>query len=150
MATQGENQRLLIFSCGGHRFGLPIEEVDRVIQSVCVTKVPLDHPWVLGVINVRGAFLPVVSLRRRFELEEKEIALEDRMILTTALGKPMALLVDDVEGIKSLEGSDFLDEGESCFASVGEKVTLIQSIQGLLGGLDVDAVSHKAGQGEDE
>ncbi len=57
-------QHVLVVSVHTQHYALPLEVVDRVTWAVAITAVP-DYPdEVLGVVNVQGNVLPVISLRR--------------------------------------------------------------------------------------
>lgn len=57
-------QSLLTVQVGDERFALPASDVAEVIRPPAVTRVPLGPPSLLGVANLRGAVMPVVSLHR--------------------------------------------------------------------------------------
>ncbi|HEY8615913.1 chemotaxis protein CheW [Phenylobacterium sp.] len=60
-------QRFLIFGLGEERYGFPIEAVQEVVTlPETVTRLPRAPAFVAGVMNLRGAPLPVVDQRRRF------------------------------------------------------------------------------------
>ncbi len=56
----------LSFVVGGNDFGVPILKVKEILQFEGVTRVPGTPPSIRGVINVRGAVVPVVDLGVKF------------------------------------------------------------------------------------
>ncbi|MCC6465407.1 MAG: chemotaxis protein CheW [Planctomycetes bacterium] len=83
------------FSIGGEEFVLDIACVEQIIRAVPVTRVPRMPEHVLGVINVRGKVVPVISGASRIGLEGDEKP--RRVILCSREGRRAGLLVDNVK-----------------------------------------------------
>lgn len=69
-AAPAEDMQLVVFRLGAEEFGVPImcvQEIVRVPEQL--TRVPRTPAFVEGVINLRGAVLPVIDLRGRLGLE---------------------------------------------------------------------------------
>ncbi len=101
--TLFQNQ-LVIFTLGDQRYGVPLPAVDRIVRIVDVTPLPQAPDIVLGVVNVQGRIIPVINVRRRFCLPERESLLTDQLIVAHTARRPLALVVDAVAGV--LEYSD--------------------------------------------
>lgn len=56
----------LTFSLGDEVFAMDIRTVREIIQHAAMTVVPLMPDFVRGVINLRGAVVPVIDLQSRF------------------------------------------------------------------------------------
>ena len=56
----------LTFSLGKEVFAMDIRTVREIIQHVAMTTIPLMPAFVRGVINLRGAVVPVIDLQARF------------------------------------------------------------------------------------
>ena len=91
--------QLLLYYLEDRQYALPIAVVERVVHSVEVTSLPNIPEGVFGVINVRGRVLPVISMRRRLNLPEREVDAEDRFIIAHTSRRPLALWVDGVVGV---------------------------------------------------
>jgi purine-binding chemotaxis protein CheW len=59
-------RQFLAFELGGETFAMDIRSVREVIQYGAITEVPLMPSFIRGVINLRGAVVPVVDLSVRF------------------------------------------------------------------------------------
>lgn len=94
----GTNQ-LVVFTLDDLRYGLPLSAVDRIVRAVEVTPLPKAPDIVLGVVNVQGRVIPVINVRRRFRLPERETALTDQMVIARTTRRPVALMVDAVTGV---------------------------------------------------
>ena len=65
-ATKDETLQYLTFSLGDEVFAMDIRSVREIIQYGSMTIVPLMPAFVRGVINLRGAVVPVIDLQSRF------------------------------------------------------------------------------------
>jgi purine-binding chemotaxis protein CheW len=64
-----------------------------------VTPLPKAPEIVLGVVNVHGRVIPVLSIRRRVGLIEGETSLSDHIIVADTASRSVALVVDAVIGV---------------------------------------------------
>ena len=55
---------------GEEQYGIDISYVDNIVKMQKITRVPKSQKYFNGVINLRGEIIPIMSLRRRFALEE--------------------------------------------------------------------------------
>jgi len=83
----------------GEQYGVPISQVQEIIRIGNITKVPNSLPYMEGVINLRGKVLPVLNLRKRLKLPEKDISQESRIVVVEAGTKVIGLLVDAVSQV---------------------------------------------------
>jgi purine-binding chemotaxis protein CheW len=88
---------VVILSIDERQFALPISVVDRVVRAVEVAPLVGSAPVVLGVVNVQGQVMPVVSLRMRCGGTERPIELTDQLVLAHTAQRSVAVLVDSVE-----------------------------------------------------
>lgn len=97
-ARDGSSQ-LLVFYLGEFRYALRLVVVERIFHAVEITPLPKAPEVVMGAVNVRGRIIPVVSIRKRFGLEERDLIPEDRLILAKTQRRPVGLVVDSVAGV---------------------------------------------------
>ena len=90
---------VVVFILGDQRYGLPLHAVERVVRMVDLTTLPRAPDIVLGVINVQGRVIPVVNLRRRFRLPERDISIADQLVIARTPRRPVALIVDAASGV---------------------------------------------------
>lgn len=69
--TVQQTAKYLTFQLAGEEYGLPVLAVQEIIQWTDVTRVPRLPAFIQGVVNLRGKVIPVLNLRRRFELPEQ-------------------------------------------------------------------------------
>jgi purine-binding chemotaxis protein CheW len=90
---------LVPFRLGDQCLALHLEAVERVIPAVEITSLPKAPEIVLGLINLGGKVIPVLNIRRRFRLIEREAALTDHFIIARTSRRNVALAVDSAEGV---------------------------------------------------
>jgi purine-binding chemotaxis protein CheW len=90
----------LVFRLGKEEFGLPIEVVDEVARvPEKFTRVPKTPKFLEGVMNLRGAVLPVVDQRRRFDMSKLEDGANRRLIVVKTESHRAGIIVDGVSDI---------------------------------------------------
>ena len=100
--------QFVIFSLDEQRYALPLASVERVVRVVEITPLPKGPEIVLGLINVQGRIMPVVNIRRRFGLPERELSLSDQLIIAHTSRRPVALVADSVSGLTTASASDMI------------------------------------------
>ena len=63
-ANLAGSQQFLTFSLSGEMFGVGILTVKEIIEYGSVTEIPMVPAFICGVINLRGAVVPVIDLHR--------------------------------------------------------------------------------------
>jgi purine-binding chemotaxis protein CheW len=94
-----ELSSLVVFRLDARRYALLLAVVERIVRAVEVTGLPNAPDIVLGVINVEGRVIPVLNLRRRFGLPEREISLSDQFLIARTTRRTVALVVDEAQGV---------------------------------------------------
>lgn len=92
-------RHLVVFSLDDQRYALPLGQVRRSIRVVAITPLPGAPEIVLGAVNLGGAVIPVIDIRRRFNHPPREVRLSDHLIVATAGSRSVALLVDEAKGV---------------------------------------------------
>ena len=112
-ATAGAAIRpLVVFSLDGQRYALALGSVQRVIRAVAITPLPSAPAIVLGVIDLGGAVVPVVDIRRRFGHAPRGPRLSDHLVVATTGRRDVALLVDETNGVVDGSPERFVAAGE--------------------------------------
>ena len=111
MIESGSNMNhCVVFTLDERFYGLRLSAVVRVVRAVEITPLPQAPLIVIGVINLGGRIIPVVNIRRRFHLPERELELSDQFIVVMTRkgnahedgGRLLALAVDAVVGVRDL------------------------------------------------
>jgi purine-binding chemotaxis protein CheW len=109
-----ESLQLVTFLVGSEEYGIDINAITEVVRPLKITPLPKMPAFVEGVINLRGVIIPVVDLRRRFELPTvKDDVRKMRMIITrgalqTTSSSPglLGLVVDSVDEVVHVPEKD--------------------------------------------
>lgn len=91
-----EERQLVVFSLYQEEFGCEITQVKEIIKPPSITKLPHVSDYIKGVTNIRGEIIPVISLRKRFGLEEQEVTQDTRVIIVEINGSQVGFVVDAV------------------------------------------------------
>jgi purine-binding chemotaxis protein CheW len=105
---EGESTRqYLTFSLGGESFAIPIEHVREIIEFGGITTIPMMPPFLRGVINLRGAVVPVVDLQARFARGETTIGKRTCVVIVEVVvdehAHLLGALVDAVSEVLTLD-----------------------------------------------
>jgi purine-binding chemotaxis protein CheW len=92
--------QLACFRVGKEMYALDILRIREIIRPQKITAVPKAPPFIEGVINLRGAVIPVVDLRKRFDQELGTDIRKTRVIICALTGKIIGLTVDDVAEVR--------------------------------------------------
>lgn len=64
--------KFLTFLIGNETYGIQIKKAKEIIRMMETTPIPKTQQYIKGVINLRGKIIPIVDLRLKFGMEEKE------------------------------------------------------------------------------
>ena len=95
----------ITFSAGGQSFCLEITQIREIRRWTPVTKLPHTPDDVLGVMNLRGAVIPIFDLAARFGLGKTSDNERNVVIVAAAGGTTIGLLVESVSEILSVDKS---------------------------------------------
>jgi purine-binding chemotaxis protein CheW len=96
---------LVTFHLAKEEYGVEIGSVQEIIRATDITPVPGSPQHVRGVINLRGKIIPVVDLRKRFNLQEIEEHDAQRIVVVELGEKRLGMLVDRVSQVIKLSSS---------------------------------------------
>ena len=90
----------LMFSLGAETFGIAIGQVREIIEYPGLTSIPLTPEFLRGVINLRGAVVPVIDLSVRFGRGATQINRRSCVVViespTDDEQRPLGIIVDGV------------------------------------------------------
>ena len=97
--TVDELLQLVGFNLGEEEFGVDILKVQEINRMVEITKVPQSPDFVEGVINLRGEIIPVIDLRKRFGIPERDYDKQTRIIVAEIGESTIGFVVDAVSEV---------------------------------------------------
>lgn len=77
--------QLLTFLLDDEVYGVDIRQIQEVLEYRKVTRVPRSQPFLLGVINLRGKVVPVLDLRRLFDMTLADITVNTCIVIIDIL-----------------------------------------------------------------
>lgn len=132
-ADASETLELVSFIVDGQEYALPIDRVQEIAQAPeAVTQVPNADRRVLGVMDLRGRLLPVVSLRRIFGLPQDALEAHNRIVVVPLAGSGttgdsiVGVVMDTVRQVLRVP-KDVVDELPGFVASSGQS-TEVESV----------------------
>jgi purine-binding chemotaxis protein CheW len=94
---------MLVFVIEDIRLAVDLDQVERVVRAATLKLIPGAPSYVLGLLNLNGSPVPVVSLRARLNLPEREIEISDEIIILKRQEILLGLLVDEVENVTGVK-----------------------------------------------
>ena len=101
----GRTRQMVTFLLGEEEFGVDIGYVREINRLMRITPVPRAPASVEGVINLRGQVVPVVDLRRHFNMETREGDRSTRIVVVEIDGTMVGFMVDGVREVLNLPES---------------------------------------------
>lgn len=120
-------KQYIVIKIGSEQFGINIKYVDNIVRMQKITRVPKAQNYFLGVINLRGEIFPVMSIRRKFGIEDDNITNSSRIIIVKPEQQAMVgILVDAVMEVVTLDEKDVekanvtSEDGQIYISAVGK------------------------------
>src|SRR5271156_1177492 len=141
------SEQYLTFMLAGEEYGVDILRVQEIKGWDKVTRIPHTPDYVLGVINLRGAVVPILDLRRRFGLETIEFG-PTTVVIVLRVGsgheeRTVGVGVDAVSEVYNVNTAEAMPPPDVCgsvdtvfvkaLATVGEKMLILLDIDRLIG-----------------
>ncbi|MBP2314272.1 chemotaxis protein CheW [Azospirillum soli] len=156
-ATVDEEEQFVVFRLGNEEYGAPIDSVNEIVRVPDeLTRVPKTASFIEGVVNLRGAVLPVIDQRRRFDLPEIERNDRQRIMVFTINGVRTGFIVDSVSEVLKIARSaigptpSLSDEQARLIGRVAnleksKRMILLLDVANLLDASEVSAVGEAGG-----
>jgi purine-binding chemotaxis protein CheW len=97
---------LVIFRLANEYYGLEIQFVENIEKMLQITRVPYSEKYIKGVVNLRGNIIPVIDLRKKFNLEEQDYTEESRIIIVNHKDLKIGMVVDSSSEVLQLHEED--------------------------------------------
>lgn len=148
--------KYLTFRLGQEEYGVEILKVREIVAMMDITAVPMTAPHIRGVVNLRGKIIPVVDMRRKFDLPEAALARETCIITVMVQGPEGAVLTglmvdavrevaqvaaEEVEPIPAL-GDDMKLDFVTGLSKTKGRVIVLLDIDKALQGQDLKAIQN--------
>lgn len=100
--TNGATVQSILFKMGDEFYGLSISLVREIIKPLPVTRFPKSPPHVEGVVDLRGRILPIINLRKMFELDPVAQTEDTRFVDLQMEGLNVGIIVDAVSEVMNI------------------------------------------------
>lgn len=134
------NEKFVVFKIDGKAYGVPISDVQIIEKVKGVVRVPKAPSCVTGVINLRGDILPVINIRKLFELEEVTNTDSSRTIILKVKDNLVGIVVDSVSEVNEINNIDKSknNQTDAYVYGVGRindgKIVTILNTEAIIGG----------------
>jgi purine-binding chemotaxis protein CheW len=98
-------KQLVIFELADEDYGIEIAVVESIIKMQEITRMPKSPVYVEGVINLRGAVLPVIDLAKRFGIVPRENNRETRIVIVNIDHIKIGMIVSAVSEVLTIDDS---------------------------------------------
>lgn len=148
------SDKYLTFLLDGQSYGIEIKDVVEIVSMQAISKVPEFAEYAKGIINLRGKVIPVIDVRLRFHLQEKEYDSRTCIIITNINDLEIGFIVDNVQEVIDLNQAQIEDAPQlangvahrfvSGVGKWGEKMVLLLDSQKLLKEEELNILSQRS------
>ncbi len=101
------SEDFLTIYIAGQLFGIPVLQVQDVLGTQRVTRIPLAPPEVAGALNLRGRIVTAIDVRKRLGIEKEDDQTQKMSVVVEHKNELFSLIIDRVGDVLSLQQSDF-------------------------------------------
>jgi len=101
-----EMKQYVTFIVGDETYGVSVIKVQSINEMIEITHVPKAQSFIKGVINLRGAVVPVIDMRKKFNLPAKEYDSLTVILIVEVKGSLIGMIADAVSDVVSFPVSD--------------------------------------------
>lgn len=110
LGAASSSQQYLTFTLCGEMFAVAILNVKEIIEYGAVTEIPMMPPFIRGVINLRGAVVPVIDLASRFGNKASQVARRTCIVIVELIENDqkhdLGVMVDAVSEVLEIAAAD--------------------------------------------
>lgn len=139
--------QFVTFALGEEEFGIEVLKVQEIIGYQGLAKVPNVPAFVRGVINLRGLVVPVVDLRLKFNMDERDYDKFTVILILEVDERVVGVIVDSVSDVVNLSSDEIQETPDfssgikvDCISGMGrrgEKLIIMLDIDQVLGSDDL-------------
>jgi purine-binding chemotaxis protein CheW len=146
-----QEDKYLLFKLGKEEYGVSICQVQSIEELQKIIAVPDMPDFVRGVINLRGKVIPVIDLRLRFAMDEKEYDDRTCIIIVNIGESTTGLIVDTVSEVHDIPKTtieptpEFRNKSEKeryilGLGKIGEEVKILLDVERILLSEDLENI----------
>ena len=111
---------LVTFKLGNNEYAIDIMQAKEIIKMEKITLIPNAPDYVEGVINLRGNIIPIVDLKKRFNLEENDGEKNTGIIIVKIDDVDMGIIIDAISKVVSIATSN-IQPPPPMLSGIGQK-----------------------------
>ena len=145
-------KQFVIFKLGQQNYCVDIMNIGGITEYKGATKVPESPYFVEGVINLRGNIIPIINLKKRFNITETRKAEDCRVVLYNLNGSEIGFLVDEANQVIKIDSQDIdptpdIIKGEDKeyidgVGKVGQEIVIVLDLAKILTENERDQIVH--------
>lgn len=146
VSAEKQDGKHLIFQLEKRDYGIPILTVNEIMGIMEITPIPRTPNFVKGIINLRGKIIPIMDLRLKFGMQEKEHTGETCIIIVNIRFenniKQIGIVVDIVSEVVDIPFSEIEpppqysnDIRQDCLSGIGkvkDQVVMLLNIEKVI------------------
>lgn len=142
-AARHDNGQFLTFTLQNEEYGIEILKVQEIKGFSKITPIPNAPSFVRGVMNLRGTVVPIIDLRARFSMTEKEYDQFTCIVVVNVGSRVVGLVVDTVSDVLNIPSDSIAEPPElagtddtSCvtgMGKLGERIVMLLDTERLVG-----------------
>ena len=101
-AVKGDENKFVTFSIGEEVYGVDVKKVQEIIGMTQITHVPNTISFIKGVINLRGAVVPVIDMRLKFKMSSRDYDAFTVIIIVEVKERLIGMIVDTVADVADI------------------------------------------------
>lgn len=94
-----DDLKVIVFQLKDEEYAIEVDYVTSIEKMQKITRIPGVPSYIKGVMNLRGVIIPVVDLRRRFQIEEVEYKESTRILVLNKDGDEIGFIVDGANDV---------------------------------------------------
>ena len=103
--NENDMKQYIVVSIGNENYGIDINYVDNIVRMQKITRVPKAQNYFKGIINLRGEIVPVMSIRKKMNLDDDVFSKDTRIIILKIEDNgSLGIVVDEVREVVTLAG----------------------------------------------
>ncbi len=106
-AVSERTEEFVTFTIAGQLFGIPVLQIQDVLSSYRITRIPLAPPEITGSLNLRGRVVTAIDVRLRLGLPARPADANSMSIVAETGGELYSLTVDSVGEVLALPHSAY-------------------------------------------
>ncbi len=146
-------KQYVTFSMGNEMYGINVAHVQEVLYLIPITHVPNTMPFMKGVIDLRGMIVPLIDLRIKFKLIEREYDPSTVILIVTVHGSVVGFIVDSVSDVTSISAEQIqntphfsIEIDKDAVVAIGryhDNLVIILEAEKIISKEEVDSIRFK-------